>query len=151
VVLDNLNTRTPASLYAAFPAPEARRLVRKLEFHHIPKHGSWLNVAECELAVLATQCLDRRLPAMGMTRSGQDGHFAWCVQILEREDVCPCCQAGCLRPTLTCTAACYRVTSSAESSAMSSMQLSRGRSPTYHRCVRRLRTVVRTRRLASPT
>jgi hypothetical protein len=62
VVLDNLNTHTPASLYAAFPAPEARRLVRKLEFHHTPKHGSWLNVAECELAVLATQCLDRRLP-----------------------------------------------------------------------------------------
>jgi hypothetical protein len=62
VVLDNLNTHSPASLYATFPAPEARRLARKLEFHHTPKHGSWLNVAECELAVLATQCLDRRLP-----------------------------------------------------------------------------------------
>lgn len=62
VVLDNLNTHTPASLYAAFPAPEARRLARKLEFYYMPKHGSWLNVAECELAVLATQCLDRRLP-----------------------------------------------------------------------------------------
>ncbi len=62
VVLDNLNIHTPASLYAAFPAPEARRLAKKLEFHHTPKHGSWLNVAECELAVLATQCLDRRLP-----------------------------------------------------------------------------------------
>lgn len=62
VVLDNLNTHTAASLYAAFPAPEARRLARKLVFHHTPKHGSWLNVAECELAVLATQCLDRRLP-----------------------------------------------------------------------------------------
>ena len=62
VVLDNLNTHTTASLYAAFPAPEARRLARKLEFHHTPVHGSWLNVAECELAVLATQCLDRRLP-----------------------------------------------------------------------------------------
>src|ERR671926_430906 len=54
VVLDNLNTHSPASLYAAFPAPDARRLARKLEFHHTPKHGSWLNVAECELAVLAT-------------------------------------------------------------------------------------------------
>jgi hypothetical protein len=62
VVLDNLNIHTPASLYAAFPAPEARRIARKLEFHHTPKHGCWLNVAECELAVLATQCLDRRLP-----------------------------------------------------------------------------------------
>lgn len=62
VVLDNLNTHTPAALYAAFPAPEARRLAKKLELHHTPKHGSWLNVAECELAVLATQCLDRRLP-----------------------------------------------------------------------------------------
>ena len=62
VVLDNLNTHTMASLYAAFPAPEARRLARKLEFHHTPKHGSWLNVAECELAVLASQCLNRRLP-----------------------------------------------------------------------------------------
>jgi hypothetical protein len=62
VVLDNLNTHTAASLYAAFPAPEARRLTKKLQFHHTPKHGSWLNVAECELAVLVTQCLDRRLP-----------------------------------------------------------------------------------------
>ncbi len=62
VVLDNLNTHTAASLYAAFPAPEARRLAKKLVLHHTPVHGSWLNVAECELAVLATQCLDRRLP-----------------------------------------------------------------------------------------
>jgi DDE superfamily endonuclease len=62
VVLDNLNTHTTASLYAAFPAPEARRIARKLEFHPTPVHGSWLNVAECELAVLSTQCLDRRLP-----------------------------------------------------------------------------------------
>ena len=62
VVLDNLNTHTPASLYAAFPAPEARRLAKKLEFHFTPKHGRWLNVAESEFAVLATQCLDRRLP-----------------------------------------------------------------------------------------
>jgi hypothetical protein len=61
-VLDNLNTHSPASLYAAFPAPEARRLAKRLEFHYTPKHGSWLNIAECELAVLAAQCPDRRLP-----------------------------------------------------------------------------------------
>jgi hypothetical protein len=69
VVLDNLNTHTTASLYAAFPPHEARRLARKLEFHHTPKHGSWLNVAECELAVLAGQCLNRRLSELGTTRS----------------------------------------------------------------------------------
>ena len=69
VVLDNLNTHTTASLYAAFPAAEARRLARKLEFHHTPVHGSWLNIAECELAVLATQCLDRRLPDLTTVRS----------------------------------------------------------------------------------
>ena len=64
VVLDNLNTHKLASLYATFPAPEARRIARKLEFHHTPKHGSWLNVAESELAVLCNQCLDRRLPTL---------------------------------------------------------------------------------------
>jgi hypothetical protein len=62
VVLDNLDTHTVASLYATYPAPEARRLARKLEFHHTPKHGGWLNVAECELAVLFCQCINRRLP-----------------------------------------------------------------------------------------
>lgn len=61
VVLDNLNTHTPAALYEAFDAATARRLIRKLEFHHTPKHGSWLDMAEIELAVLANQCLDRRL------------------------------------------------------------------------------------------
>lgn len=69
VVLDNLNTHTPASLYAAFSPREARRLARKLEFHHTPKHGSWLNVAESELAVLATQCLNRRLGTIERTCS----------------------------------------------------------------------------------
>jgi hypothetical protein len=64
VVLDNLNTHKPASLYATFPAPEARRIARKLDFHHTPKHGSGLNVAESELAVLCNQCLDRRLPTL---------------------------------------------------------------------------------------
>jgi hypothetical protein len=60
-VQDNLNTHTPASLYAAFPPAEARRLANKLELHYTPKHGSWLNMAEIELAMLAGQCLDRRL------------------------------------------------------------------------------------------
>lgn len=62
VVLDNLNTHTPAALYQAFPAEEARRLTRKLEFHYTPKHGSWLNMAEIEFSVLTRQCLQRRLP-----------------------------------------------------------------------------------------
>ncbi len=61
LVQDNLNTHTPASLYAAFPAPEARRLVERFEWHFTPKHGSRLNMAECELAVLSTQCLARRI------------------------------------------------------------------------------------------
>ncbi len=62
LVLDNLNTHTPASLYEAFPPAEAKRLAAKLEIHYTPKHGSWLNMAEIELNVLAAQCLDRRLP-----------------------------------------------------------------------------------------
>jgi hypothetical protein len=61
LVQDNLNTHTPASLYEAFPAAEAKRLADKLELHYTPKHGSWLNMAEIELAMLAGQCLDRRL------------------------------------------------------------------------------------------
>jgi hypothetical protein len=61
LVQDNLNTHTPASLYEAFPPAEAKRLADKLELHYTPKHGSWLNMAEVELAVLAGQCLDRRL------------------------------------------------------------------------------------------
>ena len=60
--MDNLNTHTPASLYEAFPPAEAKRLADKLEIHYTPKHGSWLNMAEIELGVLAGQCLDRRLP-----------------------------------------------------------------------------------------
>lgn len=61
LVQDNLNTHKPASLYAAFPAPEARRLVERFEWHYTPKHGSWLDMAESELGVLASQCLDRRI------------------------------------------------------------------------------------------
>lgn len=62
LVMDNLNTHTPASFYETFPADEAKRLADRLEIHHTPKHGSWLNMAEIELGVLAAQCLDRRLP-----------------------------------------------------------------------------------------
>ena len=61
LVQDNLNTHTPASLYAAFAPAEAKRLAERLELHYTPKHGSWLNMAEIELAMLAGQCLDRRL------------------------------------------------------------------------------------------
>jgi DDE superfamily endonuclease len=61
LVQDNLNTHTPASLYAAFEPAEAKRLADRLELHYTPKHGSWLNMAEIELAVLTEQCLDRRL------------------------------------------------------------------------------------------
>ena len=62
VVQDQLNIHDPAALYAAFPPAEAKRLLDKLEFHYTPVHGSWLNMAETELSVLARQCLDRRLP-----------------------------------------------------------------------------------------
>ena len=62
LVQDNLNTHTPASLYEAFHPEEARRLVERFEWHYTPKHGSWLNMAESELAVLSGQCLDRRIP-----------------------------------------------------------------------------------------
>ncbi len=59
--MDQLNTHSPASLYEAFPPAEAKRLADKLEIHHTPKHGSWLNMAEIELSALQRQCLDRRL------------------------------------------------------------------------------------------
>jgi hypothetical protein len=61
LVLDQLNTHGLASLYAAYPPAEARRLAQKLEIHHTPKHGSWLNMAELELSVLARQCLEERM------------------------------------------------------------------------------------------
>ncbi len=61
LVQDNLNIHKPASLYEAFPAAEARRLVERFEWHYTPKHGSWLDMAESELSVLSRQCLDRRI------------------------------------------------------------------------------------------
>ena len=62
LVVDNLNTHSKASLYAHFPPEEAHRIARKLEFHYTPKHGSWLDMAEIELAVLGRQCLNQRIP-----------------------------------------------------------------------------------------
>ena len=64
IVMDNLNTHSIASLYEAFPPAEARRLVEKLEIHYTPKHGSWLDIAEIELSVLARQCLHQRIGSM---------------------------------------------------------------------------------------
>jgi hypothetical protein len=61
-VVDNLNTHGPAALYEHFPPQEARRIAEKIEWHFTPEHGSWLNVAECDLSVLSRQCLNRRIP-----------------------------------------------------------------------------------------
>jgi uncharacterized small protein (DUF1192 family) len=74
LVQDNLNTHRPASLYEAFPPEEARRLVERFEWHYTPKHGSWLDLAESELAVLSSQCLDRRIPDQQMLK---DEVMAW--------------------------------------------------------------------------
>ena len=62
VVLDNLSTHKPAAIYEAFPPEEARRILRRLEFHYTPKHASWLNMVEIEIGVMVSQCLDRRIP-----------------------------------------------------------------------------------------
>ena len=62
LVTDNLNTHTPACLYQRFEPAQARRIANKLDWHYTPEHGSWLNIVECELSVLARQCLDRRIP-----------------------------------------------------------------------------------------
>jgi hypothetical protein len=64
VVLDNLNTHGLGSLYEAFAADEAKRIVDRLEVHYTPKHGSWLNIAEIELSVLSRQCVNRRIPTV---------------------------------------------------------------------------------------
>ena len=61
VVMDNLSTHNPGALYETFPAPEAHRILRRLEFHYTPKHASWLNMMEIEIGVLRGQCLDRRI------------------------------------------------------------------------------------------
>ncbi len=87
LVQDNLNPHVPASLYEAFPPGDARRLVERFEWHYTPKHGSWLNMAETELAVLAGQCLNRRIPdpkaldrevsAWQTTRNSQNAKADW--------------------------------------------------------------------------
>jgi hypothetical protein len=69
LVMDNLNTHSIASLYETFPPAEARRLAERLEIHHTPKHGSWLNIAEIELSALNSQCLNRRIPTIELMRS----------------------------------------------------------------------------------
>lgn len=66
VVLDNLSTHTPAALYETFDPAEARRILRRLEFHYTPKHASWLNMVEIEIGVMVAQCLDRRIPTKEM-------------------------------------------------------------------------------------
>ena len=68
LVMDNLNTHHPASLYQALEPAEARRIAERLEIHYTPKHGSWLNMAEIEIGVLARQCLDRRIPDQRVLR-----------------------------------------------------------------------------------
>ena len=68
LVMDNLNTHHPASLYEAFDPAEARRIAERLEIHYTPKHGSWLNMAEIEIGALARQCLDRRIPSQDALR-----------------------------------------------------------------------------------
>jgi hypothetical protein len=93
VVLGNLNTHGPASLYEAFPPEEARRLTGRLEFHYTPKHASWLNVAELELSVLARQCLGRRVAtreelarsvaAWEAERNAVRARIAWCFRVAD--------------------------------------------------------------------
>jgi hypothetical protein len=68
LVMDNLNTHGIASLYEAFPPAEALRLANRLEIHHTPKHGSWLNIAEIELSVLKRQCLPERIPDINLMK-----------------------------------------------------------------------------------
>lgn len=70
LVMDNLNTHKPASLYKAFPPAKARRIIKHLEIHYTPKHGSWLNMAETELNVMTRQCLARRIEDISLLRSG---------------------------------------------------------------------------------
>lgn len=91
VVLDNLNTHNPSALYEAFTPQEARRILRKLEFHFTPKHGSWLNMAEIEISVLSRQCLQQRLPSLSALetqvsawtkrRNAQAVRIKWCFNL----------------------------------------------------------------------
>lgn len=69
LVMDNLNTHKPASLYKILPPDEARRIIKKLEIHYTPKHGSWLDIAEIELNVMTRQCLSRRIPNIDLLKA----------------------------------------------------------------------------------
>lgn len=69
LVMDNLNTHKPASLYKAFPPAQARQIIKRLEIHYTPKHGSWLDMAEIELNVMTRQCLARRIEDINLLRS----------------------------------------------------------------------------------
>ena len=77
LVQDNLNTHGPASLYRAFPPAEARRIAERFEWHYTPKHGSWLNLAEAELSVLARQCLARRIPDLATLEQQLAAWLQW--------------------------------------------------------------------------
>lgn len=89
VVLDNLNTHIPAALYETFDPAEARRILRKLEFHFTPRHGSWLNMAEIEISILSRQCLKQRVGSLEHlaevtsqwthTRNAQQATIDWCL------------------------------------------------------------------------
>lgn len=93
VVLDNLNTHTPAALYEAFAPDEARRILRKLEFHFTPKHGSWLNMAEIEISILSRQCLKQRVGSLEQlgavsqkwtaARNAQQAKINWCFDVTQ--------------------------------------------------------------------
>ncbi len=83
IVLDNLNTHKIGSLNEAFPPEEARRIAEKLEIHYTPKHGSWLNMAEIEISVLAKQCLKKYIPTMEQWRKKQQ--HGWSMEINQGE------------------------------------------------------------------
>jgi hypothetical protein len=75
LVVDNLNTHSPAAFYELFPAEQARHLSKKIEFVYTPRHGSWLNMVEIEISVLVRQCLKRRIPDIETLRCEAE---AWC-------------------------------------------------------------------------
>ena len=77
LVMDNLNTHKEASLYEAFPAEKARALCERFEMHHTPKHGSWLNMAEIEIGLLARTCLDRRIGSVGEFEKEVAAYLGW--------------------------------------------------------------------------
>lgn len=91
VVLDNLNTHSPAALYEAFAPEEARRILRRLEFHFTPKHGSWLNMAEIEISILSRQCLKQRVGRLEQladvsqkwttARNARQATINWCFDL----------------------------------------------------------------------